>query len=111
MKQGAVLTKNIAPAIIKALANKYIDHQTLLDGLENASKAAAEILEKEIETYASRKKELSDFSHKNYLFPSVFLFSVFLKTLNYELYRIIRNKGISIQELSDRFSEILRHEI
>jgi hypothetical protein len=61
MKQGAVLTKNIGPAIIKALANKYIDHQTLLDGLENASKAAAEILEKEIEAYASRKKELSDF--------------------------------------------------
>jgi hypothetical protein len=33
----------------------------LLDGLENASKAAAEILKKEIEAYASRKKELSDF--------------------------------------------------
>lgn len=61
VKKGAVLTKNLAPAVFKALANRYIDQQTLLDGLENASKAAVEILEKEIEAYANRKKELSDF--------------------------------------------------
>ncbi|ACT91399.1 KAP family P-loop NTPase fold protein [Dyadobacter fermentans] len=61
IKKGAVLTKNLAPAVIKALASRYIDQQTLVDGLENASKAAAEILEKEIEAYANRKKQLNDF--------------------------------------------------
>nr|WP_295934844.1 P-loop NTPase fold protein [uncultured Dyadobacter sp.] len=61
IQKGAVLTKNLAPAVIKALASRYIDPQTLVDGLENASKAAAEILEKEIEAYANRKKQLNDF--------------------------------------------------
>ncbi|MGV3599990.1 MAG: KAP family P-loop NTPase fold protein [Dyadobacter fermentans] len=61
IQKGAVLTKNLAPAVIKALASRYIDQQTLVDGLENASKAAAEILEKEIEAYANRKKQLNDF--------------------------------------------------
>jgi len=61
MKKGAVLTKNLAPAIIKAVASRYIDQQTLLDGLENASKAAADILEKEVEAYVNRKKELGHF--------------------------------------------------
>lgn len=61
VQKGAVLTKNLAPAVIRALANRYIDQQTLLDGLENASKAVAEILEKEIEAFANRKRELGDF--------------------------------------------------
>src|SRR5690606_33896972 len=47
VEKGAVLVKNVAPALLKAIAKKYIGIESLTDAIENAAKGATEILEEE----------------------------------------------------------------
>lgn len=61
MEKGAVLIKNIAPAILKALADRYIDSKVISDAIENTTKASAEILEEEIKEYSIKKKTIIEF--------------------------------------------------
>jgi KAP family P-loop domain len=61
IKKGAVVTKTILPAILKAIAAKYIDKEIISDAVENLTKAATEILEDEIKDYATKKKGLIEF--------------------------------------------------
>jgi hypothetical protein len=61
IEKGAVLIKNIAPAILKAVADKYIESKVILDAVENTTKATTEILETEIKKYNSRKKTIVEF--------------------------------------------------
>ena len=61
VEKGAVLVKNIAPAILKAVADKYIDSKVIADAIENTTKASTEILEEEIKAYASKKKTIVEF--------------------------------------------------
>jgi hypothetical protein len=61
VEKGAVLVKNIAPAILKAVADKYIDSKAIADAIENATKASTEILEEEIKAYTSKKKTIVEF--------------------------------------------------
>ncbi|SKC51743.1 KAP family P-loop NTPase fold protein [Ohtaekwangia koreensis] len=56
VEKGAVLTKNVAPAIARSLIKKYI-----VDAIENTTKAAAEILEEEIKEYSDKKKTITEF--------------------------------------------------
>lgn len=66
IKSAAKLSKNVAPALVKALLNRYIDSQMFLDALENTVKSAGDIFEKEVEDYAEKKKSITDF-RKNLL--------------------------------------------
>lgn len=61
IEKGAVLIKNIAPAILKAVADRYIDSKVIIDAIENTTKASTEILEKEIKEYSSKKKTIIEF--------------------------------------------------
>lgn len=61
IQKGAVLTKHIAPAIIKAVADRYIDLKVISDAIENTTKASTEILEAEIKEYSSKKKTINEF--------------------------------------------------
>ncbi|MDR6804268.1 DNA-binding MarR family transcriptional regulator [Dyadobacter sp. BE34] len=61
VKKGAVLTKNVLPALVKGLAKRYIDSEELVEGIVSSTEAAAEILENEIDEYTARKKSLLDF--------------------------------------------------
>ncbi len=62
IEKGAVLTKNIAPALVKSLIKKYIiDTDVIGDAIENATKAASEILEEEINDYADKKMTIAEF--------------------------------------------------
>lgn len=61
IEKGAVLIKNIAPAILKAVADKYIDSKVISDAIENTTKASTEILEEEIKEYSSKKKTIIEF--------------------------------------------------
>jgi hypothetical protein len=61
VKTGAVLSKNVLPGLIKAIAEKYIDIKAVTDVLENATKGVTEILSDEIEKYAEKKKALKEF--------------------------------------------------
>jgi hypothetical protein len=80
LKKGAALAKNILPSLVKSIADKYINSETLTDALKNTTKAATEIFEEEIDLYAKKKKGLVEFrselanyiSENNPRFPLVF---------------------------------------
>lgn len=63
VEKGAVLVKNIAPALAKSLIKKYVVDidDIAVDAIENATKASTEILEEEIKEYADKKKTIIDF--------------------------------------------------
>ncbi len=62
VEKGAILTKNVVPALAKSLLKKYVvDVDVIDDAIENATKAATEILEEEIKEYSDKKKNISEF--------------------------------------------------
>jgi len=63
VEKGAVLVKNIAPALAKSLIKKYVIDidEIAVDVIENAAKASTEILEGEIKEYSSKKKTIVEF--------------------------------------------------
>jgi len=63
VEKGAVLVKNIAPALAKSLIKKYVVDidEIAIDAIENATKASTKILEEEIKEYTSKKKTIVEF--------------------------------------------------
>ncbi len=61
VKKGAVLVKNVAPAVAKAFADRYIDSGKVTDILKSTTDAIAGIFEEEIKNYAEKKKNLLEF--------------------------------------------------
>lgn len=61
LEHGAILTKHILPGLIKAAAEKYIDTKVFTESIENVLSAATEILEKEVDEFNNKKKQLEDF--------------------------------------------------
>ena len=61
LKKGTILAKNLIPALVKAIASKYIDIKELPNLIENTVKAGTEILEDEINIYTSKKEGIKDF--------------------------------------------------
>lgn len=62
--KGATITKNVLPALLKAVAEKYIDTKLLVEAIENTTKGATEILENEIKDYAKKKESIIEFREK-----------------------------------------------
>lgn len=63
LKKAAILAKNIAPALVNSLSEKYIG-KTSAALLENTTKAAVEIFESEIKTYTNKKETIKEFKVK-----------------------------------------------
>lgn len=62
VEKGSVLVKNVVPALAKSVIKKYVvDVEEIADAVENATKAATEILEEEISEYANKKKTIAEF--------------------------------------------------
>lgn len=62
VEKGAVLTKNVVPALARSLIKKYVvDIDVIDDVIENTTKAATEILEEEIKEYLNKKKTITEF--------------------------------------------------
>lgn len=66
VSKGAILVKNVAPAIIKALIKKHFGDvgEELADIAENSTKGVTEILQNEIEEYTVKKVTITDFRNK-----------------------------------------------
>lgn len=66
VEKGAVLVKNIAPALAKSLIKKYVVDidDIAIDAIENATKASTEILEEEIKEYTSKKRTIVEFRNE-----------------------------------------------
>lgn len=60
LKKGAVLVKNVVPALAKSLLKSYVG-EIAVEAIENATKASAEILEEEINEYAAKKQTIVEF--------------------------------------------------
>jgi len=65
VEKGAILAKNVLPALVKSIANKFIDIEMLTDAIENVTRGTTEILENEINEYITKKKTVLEF--KEYL--------------------------------------------
>ena len=61
LQKGAIITKKILPALLKAIAGKYIDSDIVVDAIKDSTEAATEILKDEIDEYAAKKKGLTEF--------------------------------------------------
>jgi hypothetical protein len=62
LKKGAILTKSVAPELLKALLNKYTGlDKTSLETIKNSAEGITEILKDEIEDYTNKKKTIVEF--------------------------------------------------
>lgn len=61
LKNAALISKNLIPTLIKSVANKYLDSDTLVDGISETTKGLTEIFEKDVEDYTVRKRSIQEF--------------------------------------------------
>jgi hypothetical protein len=61
LKAGAIVTRNVLPAIFKGIMSRYIDADKALDVLQKSIEAATEILDKQVDEYVNKKQGLLDF--------------------------------------------------
>lgn len=61
VNSAAKLSKNAGPAIVKALLNKYIDMEVLVEGITESVKTTTEIFEQEVNEYTDRKESITEF--------------------------------------------------
>ncbi|AMS27662.1 NTPase [Bacteroidetes bacterium UKL13-3] len=61
VKNAALIAKNVAPGLLKAIVNKYIDSETLTEAISNTSKSVLEIFEEDVKEYSKRKESISKF--------------------------------------------------
>ncbi|MDR3706340.1 MAG: P-loop NTPase fold protein [Paludibacteraceae bacterium] len=61
VKKSVVIAKSVLPALAKGIASKYLNTDTVLDVIEKSLEATTEILEKEVDNYIEKKKNLVTF--------------------------------------------------
>ena len=61
VNKAAKIVKNVAPALLKALAAKYVDSAVFLEAVKNTSEALSESFAADVESYSSRKKGIAEF--------------------------------------------------
>ncbi len=106
LKSAALLSKHIAPAIAKAIAEKYISTEVLKTAIEGATSGVAEIFENQIDEYGKKKKSITEFRDSLYEFinktteekPLVFIID--------ELDRCRPNYAVSILEQIKHFFSV-----
>lgn len=65
IEKGAILTKKVAPVVAKSLVTKYVvDADEVSEVVAETTKAAAEILKKEINDYAKKKRTIAEFKNE-----------------------------------------------
>lgn len=61
LKRASALTKNIAPIIAKAIADRYIDTEGIKDAIVGVTKGVSDVFENEVQEYDKKKKNISEF--------------------------------------------------
>ncbi|MGJ8759843.1 MAG: KAP family P-loop NTPase fold protein [Polaribacter sp.] len=63
LKKAAILSKNIAPIIVQAIADKYIDTKGIKEAIVGVTKGLSDVFENEVNEYAKKKKSISEFKN------------------------------------------------
>ncbi|WP_144893158.1 KAP family P-loop NTPase fold protein [Flavobacterium tiangeerense] len=106
LKKAAILSKNIAPIIAKAIADKYINTDGVKEAIIGVTEGLVNIFENEVNEYEKKKKSISDFrqslsefiSNTNKGKPLVFIID--------ELDRCRPNYAVSILEQIKHFFSV-----
>lgn len=106
LQKGAVLSKNILPALIKAIAEKYIDTGILTDTIENITKGTTEILEDEVKKYADKKESVKEFRFELELFVKKTSNSKLIVFIIDELDRCRPNYAVEVLEQMKHFFSV-----
>lgn len=61
LKKASALTKNIAPIIAKAIADRYIDTDGIKEAIIGVTKGLSDVFENEVKEYDKKKKSIADF--------------------------------------------------
>src|SRR5690554_207611 len=61
LKRASALTKNIAPIIAKAIADRYIDTEGIKEAIIGVTQGLTDVFENEVNEYQNKKKSISDF--------------------------------------------------
>lgn len=61
LKKASTLTKSIAPIIVKAIVDRYIDTEGVKEAIIGVTKGLSDIFENEVQEYEKKKKGISDF--------------------------------------------------
>jgi hypothetical protein len=61
LKKASILSKNIAPIIVKAIADKYIDTEGIKDAIVGITNGLSDVFENEVTEYKNKKKSISEF--------------------------------------------------
>lgn len=61
LKKASILTKNIAPVIAKAIADRYINTDAVKDAIVGVTQGLSEVFENEVNEYEKKKKSICDF--------------------------------------------------
>lgn len=61
--------------------------------------------------FSNARLSLKSFGYNYYLFPQLFLFLIFVRNINFELFKKIRNKEISLLELQKQFKNYIKSNI
>ena len=64
IKKGAQLSLNLLPILVSAIAEKYINTDKISEALQKLSDNATNLLEEQINDYASKKKGIEDFQNE-----------------------------------------------
>ena len=61
LKNAATLSKHLVPIIAKAIADKYVNSDSIKDAIDGISKGVTDIFENDVNEYAEKKKGISEF--------------------------------------------------
>src|SRR5690606_22737419 len=61
LKKASTLTKHIAPIIAKAIADRFIDTESIKEAIIGVTKGLTDVFENEVQEYEKKKKNISDF--------------------------------------------------
>ncbi len=64
LKKVAILAKNIAPAVSKAVIDHYVDTDNVKQIIQSATKGALDVFENEVNEYSKKKDDIKDFRLK-----------------------------------------------
>jgi len=106
VKNAAQITKNVAPAIIKAFLEKYLDSKTLSEALSDTSKSFLDIFEEDVKDYATRKKSITEFKKSLFEFVTTESAEKPLIFIIDELDRCRPNYAVSILEQIKHFFSV-----